>query len=116
MGAVDEIDIVADLRTNTDGPGKCLKSATWIYRERCRSDGEAHSVGETCSRILVIDAEIVESDLAGEENAEWSRSGLKFRPKKAMQSAELRIYRLRGHAIGKGVGVVPLEVIGHFGF
>ena len=116
MGAINEIDIIADLRTNTDGSGKCLKSATWIYRERCRSDGEAYSVCEACGRILVIDAEIVESDLAGDENAEWSRSGLKFRPKKAMQSTELRTYRLRGNAIGKGVGVVPLEVIRHFGF
>ena len=31
-----------------------------------------------------------------------------------MQSAELRIHQLRGHAIGESVGVGPLEVVSHF--
>ncbi len=115
MGTVIEIDIVANLRSKTDGSGKYLKSPAWIYREIGGSVGEADSVREACGRILVVDAEIVESNFARDENAERSRSGLKFRPKKAMQGAEFRIYEFRGYPIGKGAGIAPLEVVCHFG-
>jgi len=54
------------------------------------------SVDEAGGRILVVDGEIVESDLTCNENAERSRANLKFRPKQAVQSTELRIYKLGG--------------------
>jgi len=115
VGAVIEENVVANFGANPDWTGKCLKSSTWIHRELSRSVGEANSVCEAGGRILVIDAEIVESDFASDENAEGTGSGLELRPKKAMQRTELRIYQLRAHSVAEGAGVVAFEVIRHFG-
>jgi len=116
VGAVIEENIVANFCTNTDGPGKHFKSSARIHREVGRSVGEADRVGEAGRGILVRNAEIVESDLARDENTEGTGSSLKLRAKETMQSAELRVYQLRAHAIAKGIAVVAFEVIRHFGF
>jgi hypothetical protein len=114
MGAVIEIDVVTNLRANTDWSSKGLKSSTGIYREFGRSVGQADRVRKTGSRILVANAEVVESNFARDEDAEGPGTRLKLRAEKAMQSAELRIHQLGGHSIAESVGVGSLEVVGHF--
>jgi len=101
VGAVIEKNVVTNLCANTDGPGKHLKSSAWIHCEMGRSVRKANRVGEAGGRILVVNAEIVESDFAGDENTEGAGSSLKFRPKKTMQSAKLRIDQLGAHSIVK---------------
>lgn len=116
MGAVVEENIVTNFCPNAKGSGKRLEAPAGIYREIGRSISKADSVCKASRRIVIVDGEIVESNFSRDEKAERSRSGLKLRPKKAMQSTELRIDQLRGHAIAIGFRVVPLEVISHFGF
>jgi len=47
VGAVEKEDVVADFRSNADGPGKGLKTAARINRKARRTVGQAHAAGET---------------------------------------------------------------------
>src|ERR1700746_3503917 len=111
-----EKDVVPHLSTNADRPGKRLKSSPRIHREVVISVGQAHSVGEARSRVVIGDAEVLESDLASEEHAERPRASLELWPKKAVQSTEVSGHQLSSYSIGKGGGEVPLKIVSHFRF
>src|SRR5216684_1405881 len=116
MSSVIEVDIVAHLRTNTKWSRECLKPSPRIHREERRSVGQAYRVDEARGRILVVDAEIVETNLARDEDAEGPGAGLELRSEKTMQRAELRIHQLRGHAIGEGSSEAALKIVRHLRF
>jgi len=94
VGAVEKEDVVADFRSNADGPGKGLKTAARINRKARRTVGQAHAAGETGGCTIIGDGEVVEADLARNKEAERPRPRLKFRTKETMQGAEVRIHGL----------------------
>src|SRR5258708_3419529 len=116
MSAMIEIDIVAHFRAKSDRSSKCLNSSARIDRKECRPVGQAHSVNEAGSRVLVANAEVIESNFTDDEDAEGPGAGLELRAEKPMQSSEVRVHQLGGHAIGERIGKAPLEVVSHFRF
>ena len=79
MSSVIEVDIVTDLRTNTNWSRECLQPPARVQREKRRSVGQAYRIDEARSRILVADAEIIETNLARDEDAERPGAGLELR-------------------------------------
>lgn len=72
VSAVVEVNVIPHFRADADRPSERLESTAWVYCKIRRPIGQADSIGEARRRILVADTEVVESDLAGNENAEWS--------------------------------------------
>src|SRR5258707_11363382 len=98
------------------GPAKASIPAAGYRAKSVVPLSRTHGTLETRWGVLVVDGEIVKAHFAGHEEAKCSRAGLEFRTKESMQSAELCVHQLRGHAVREILGEVPLEVVGHFRF
>ena len=82
VGAVQEVDIVANFGAHANRTGKSLKAASWVHRKLRAAIAESDRVGKSCGRVVVGDAEIFKSDFSGHKDTEGPRSRLEFRTKK----------------------------------
>jgi hypothetical protein len=67
-----EENVIACFQTDSDRASECLDSSRGIKREGSGAGGKTHSVCETGRSILVSNAEVIKSDLAGDKHAKWS--------------------------------------------
>ena len=116
VGAVYKVNVVAYFGADANRTSESFESSARIDCERRFASGKADGIYETCGCILVADAEVIESDLAGHEDTEWAGASLEFWPEKPVEGAEPRVDQHGRHDIGEGIGVVALEVVSHLGF
>ena len=114
--AVQEVDVIADFGSNPDRAGKSFEASARIDCELRAAICEAHGIRKAGGGILIGDAEIIESNFARHEHAEWTRAGLELRSKKAVQRAETRCHRFRRDTVAEGLGIASLEIISHLRF
>jgi len=86
--AAVELDIVANFSPQTNRTSKSLHSSR-VKRDISRPIGSADCVGETGLRILIANAEVVESNLARNEDSKCPRLRLKFRSEESVQGSEI---------------------------
>ena len=85
--AAVELDI-ANFSPQTNRTSKSLHSSR-VKRAIGRPIGYADCVGETGLRILIVNAEVVESTLARNEDSKYPRLRLKFRSGESVQGSEI---------------------------
>src|ERR1700674_102330 len=116
VAAVIKVDVIPGFQSNANRPCESFDSCRGIQSKIRLAVVQAYGTLETCWGVLVVDGEIVKAHFAGHEEAKGSRAGLEFRTKASMQSAELCVYQLYGHAIREILSEVPFEIVGHFRF
>ena len=84
MSAVIEKDIIANFCPHSDRTGKGFNTAAGIEREIRRAIRQPNLVDETRRGILIVDAEIIKSNFAGDEKANGPRACLEFRTEKSV--------------------------------
>jgi hypothetical protein len=116
VAAVIEVHLVTDFSPKADGADKGLNTAAGIQGKIRSAVVQPNCAFEALGSVQIRHAEIVKSNLTRDKEAQWSRPGLEFRSKQAMQSAEPGGYQFGGHSVREFVGKASREVIPHFRF
>lgn len=111
-----EEDVVSDFSPQPDRSCKSLNSCRWIQGEVRGAVAQTDRALEAGGDAVVGDGEIIESDLAGYEEAKGSRTRLELRAEETVQCSQPGVHDSRRDAIAERVRIVPLEVVGHFCF
>jgi hypothetical protein len=116
MSAVVEEHIVTGFQSQADRSGEGFDTSGRIECEVSGTCAQANGIGKAGWSIGSGHTKVVESHLAGNEDAECARAGLEFRSEKTMERPQARGHGRRADAVVEGAGVVALEIVGHLGF
>jgi len=84
VSAIPEVDVIANFGTQANRPTKNLDASPRIYGKPRGAGVETYHTLETGSRVVVGNAEIIESNFSRDKNTDRASSSLKFRAKKSV--------------------------------